>query len=318
MKRRQLLTFSIAGTAALCAPVPVMAQGRTLRLVVPYAAGGGVDAQARALAIPLGTALSRPVVVDNRAGGSTRIGTDFVRRAAPDGGTVLLMPAIAWIGFVASGIFDYEPWKTLVPVCQMAETPYNFLQTRAGSGLDSWEKVRAHAQRTPGGIRIGGPSAGGIIEYTVDDLFRRGGISGVYAPFSGSGPAHAALLGGTVDLQILPFGDGMGNVASGATHPIAVSAAQRQPRAPNVPTFAELGIGETLINTFSLWVPAGTPPATVVELATAVKSSTAEPTFKAFMEDRLAFAVGFKDAGTTASELADVERLWLPRLKGSR
>jgi len=243
MKRRQLLNLSLAACGALAAPAPLLAQGRTLRLVVPYAAGGGVDAQARALAVPLGASLSRPVIIDNRAGGSTRIATDFVRRAAPDGNTMLLMPAIAWIGFFTSGIFDYEPWKTLVPVCQIAETPYNFLQTRAGSGLDSWEKVRAHALRTPGGIRIGGPSAGGIIEYTVDDLFRRAGITGVYAPFSGSGPAHAALLGGTVDLQILPFGDGMGNVASGATHPIAVSAAQRHPRAPKVPTFGELGMG---------------------------------------------------------------------------
>lgn len=318
MKRRQLLTLSLAGSAALCAPARVLAQARVLRLVVPYAAGGGVDAQARALAIPLGAALSRSVVVDNRAGGSTRIGTDFVRRSAPDGGTVLLMPAIAWIGFVASGIFDYEPWKTLVPVAQMAETPYNFLQTRAGSGLDSWEKIRAHAQRTPGGLRIGGPSAGGIIEYTVDDLFRRGGITGVYAPFSGSGPAHAALLGGTVDLQILPFGDGMGNVASGATHPIAVSAVQRQARAPNVPTFAELGIGETLMNTFSLWVAPGTPAAVVAELTAAVKASTADPGFKALMEERLAFAVGFKDPAATTSDLAAMERSWMPRLKAAR
>ena len=318
MKRRQLLTLSLAGSAALCAPAAVFAQGPTLRLVVPYAAGGGVDAQARALAIPLSAALSRSVIVENRAGGSTRIGTDFVRRAPPDGGTVLLMPAIAWIGFVASAIFDYEPWKTLVPVCQMAETPYNFLQTRAGSGLDSWEKVRAHAQRTPGGLRIGGPSAGGIIEYTIDDLFRRGGISGIYAPFSGSGPAHAALLGGTVDMQILPFGDGMGNVSSGATHPIAVSSVQRQLRAPNVPTFAELGIGETLMNTFSLWVPPGTPPPVVAEMAAAVKASTSDPALKALLEDRLAFVVGFKDAAATMSDLASVERAWMPRLKGSK
>lgn len=318
MKRRQLLTLSLAGSAALCATAPVFAQARTLRLVVPYAAGGGVDTQARGLAIPLGLALSRSVIVDNRAGGSTRIGTDFVRRAPPDGSTLLLMPAIAWIGFVASAIFDYEPWKTLVPVCQTAETPYNFLQTRAGSGLDTWEKVRAHAQRTPGGLRISGPSAGGIIEYTVEDLFRRGGITGVYAPFSGSGPAHMALLGGTVDMQILPFGDGMGNVTSGATHPIAVSSIQRQPRAPYVPTFAELSIGETLMNTFSLWAPPGTPPAAVSELAAAVRASTSDPGFKALMEDRLAFAVGFKDAVATTLDLANVERAWTPRLKGGK
>ena len=318
MNRRTLLKKSIALSASLAAPAGLRAQGRVLRIVVPYAAGGGVDAQARALGVPLGAALSRSVIVENRAGGNTRIGTDAVRRAAPDGGTILLIPAVAWVGFVASASFDYEPWKTLVPVCQIAETPYNFLQTRAGSGLDSWAKVRALALSTPGGIKIGGPSAGGFIEYTVDDLLRRGGISGVYAPFSGAAPAHAALLGGTVDMQIVTFGDGVANVASGATHGIAVSALVRQPRAPQVPTFTELGIGEALHNSFSLWAPPGTATAVVAEFAAAVRSAMADASFRTLMEDRLAFTLAFKDAASVAADMAAVERDWGPRLRGGR
>lgn len=228
------------------------------------------------------------------------------------------MPAIAWVGFFASASFDYEPWKTLVPVCQIAQTPYNFLQSRAGSGLDSWAKVRAYALRTPGGIKIGGPSAGGIIEYTVDDLLRRSGISGVYAPFSGAAPAHAALLGGTVDMQIVTFGDGIGNVASGATHGIAVSAAARHPRAPKIPTFAELAIGETLLNAFSLWAPPGTPPVAIAELAAGARAAMADGAFRSLMEDRLAFALAFKDAADVAADMAAVERDWASRLRGGR
>ena len=318
MKRRDLLQRALAVPAMLAAPASIRAQARVLRIVVPYAAGGGVDAQARALGVPLGTALSRSVIVENRAGGNTRIGTDTVRRAPPDAGTILLMPAVAWVGFVASGSFDYEPWKTLVPVCQIAETPYNFLQTRAGSGLDTWAKVRAHALGTPGGVKIGGPSAGGIIEYTVDDLLRRGGIKGLYAPFSGAAPAHAALLGGTVDMQIVTFGDGIGNVASGATHGIAVSSAARQPRAPQIPTFAELAIGETLLNAFSLWAPPATPATAVAELAAAVRVATADAGFKTLMEDRLAFTLAFKDSAGVVADMAAVERDWGPRLRGAR
>jgi tripartite-type tricarboxylate transporter receptor subunit TctC len=315
MNRRRLLAAALAAPAL--APA-ARSQGRSLRLVVPYAPGGGVDGQARALAGPLGAALSRNVVVDNKPGGSTRVGTDDVRRAAPDGDTLLLMPAIAWIGFVASGGSDYEPWKVLAPVAQTAETPYNFLQTKAGSGLDTWEKVRAHALRAPGGLKVGGPSAGGIIEHTVEDLFRRGRIAGVYAPFNGSGPAHAALLAGTVDMQLLPFGDGMGNVASGATHPIAVSSAGRHPKAPDVPTFAELGIGETLSNVFSLWAPPNTPPATVAALAHGVRAAVADPGFRANMEDRQAFTVAFKDGDAVRADLAEIERVWAPRLRAPR
>jgi tripartite-type tricarboxylate transporter receptor subunit TctC len=315
MNRRHLFAAALSLPATTGA---ARAQGRPLRLVVPYAPGGGVDGQARALAGPLGAALSRNVVVDNKPGGSTRVGTDDVRRAAPDGDALLLMPAIAWIGFVASSGFDYEPWKVLVPVAQTAETPYNFFQTKAGSGLDTWEKLRAQALRTPGGLKVGGPSAGGIIEYTVEDLFRRGGITGVYAPFNGSGPAHAALLAGTVDLQLLPFGDGMGNVASGATHPIAVSSAARHAKAPEVPTFAELGIGETLSNVFSLWAPPNTPPETIATLANGIRAAIADPGFRTSMEDRQAFTVGFKDGATIRADLAAIERDWMPRLRAAR
>ena len=204
-----------------------------------------------------------------------------------------------------------------VPVAQTAETPYNFFQTRAGSGLDSWEKVRAHALRQ-NNLRIAGPSAGGIIEYTVEDLFRRAGVSGVYAPFNGSGPAHAALLAGTVDMQLLPFGDGMGNVASGATHPIAVSSAQRDARAPQVPTFAELGIGETLLNTFSLWAPPATPMAIVASLAVATRAALADAGLRAVLEDRQTFTLRFQEGGAVRADLEAIEGEWLPRLRASR
>ncbi len=318
MKRRHLLSVSAALATTMAARTPAWAQDRPLRLVVPYAAGGGIDVQARALALPLGKALSRSVIVVNMAGGNTLIGTDNVRRSAPDGSSILLMPAMAWIGFQASGTFTYEPWTTLLPIGQIAEAPYNFLQTRVGSGLDSWEKVRAYARRTPGGIKIGGPSSGGFVGFTVTEILRRGGIEGVYAPFSGASPAHVALLGGTVDMTILSFGDGMVNVSSGATHGIAVSSAMRHPRAPHVPTFAELGIGEALRNTFSLWAPPGTPAELITELASAVRSATEDVAFRSTMEERLSFTVAFKDGAAVSNDLAAVERNWSARLKAAK
>jgi len=318
MNRRRLLSFSAALATIITARTPAWAQDRPLRLVVPYAPGGGIDVQARALALPLGTALSRSVVVVNMAGGNTLIATDNVRRSAPDGSSILLIPAVAWIGFHASGTFTYEPWTTLLPIGQIAEAPYNFLQTRAGSGLDSWEKVRAYARRTPGGIKIGGPSSGGFVGFTVDEILRRGGIEGVYAPFSGASPAHTALLGGTVDMTILSFGDGMANVNSGATHGIAVSSAMRHPRAPQVPTFAELGIGDTLQNTFSLWAPPATPADLIAKLASAVRSATEDAAFRSAMEERFSFTVAFKDGGAVSRDLAVVERDWGSRLKAAK
>jgi tripartite-type tricarboxylate transporter receptor subunit TctC len=318
MKRRSLLSLSAALATTIATRTPVWAQDRPLRLVVPYAAGGGVDVQARALAVPLGKALSRSVVVVNLVGGNTLIATDNVRRSPPDGGSILLMPAVAWIGFHASGTFSYEPWKTLLPIGQIADAPYNFLQTKVGSGLDSWEKVRAYAKRTPGGIKIGGPSSGGFIGFTVNEIFRRGGIDGVYAPFAGASPAHVALLSGTVDMTILSFGDGMINVTSGATHGIALSSPQRHTRAPQVPTFTELGIGETLQNTFSLWAPPDTPADMVANIAGAVRTATGDSAFRSTMEERLSFTVAFKDGGAVSRDLEIVERDWGARLKAAK
>jgi tripartite-type tricarboxylate transporter receptor subunit TctC len=317
MKRRSLLSMSVA-LAACAARAPAWAQDSPVRLLVPYAPGGGIDVQARALALPLGKALSRTVLVVNLAGGNTLIASENLRRSAPDGSSILLMPAVAWVGFHASGTFSYEPWKTLLPIGQIAEAPYNFLQTRVGSGLDTWEKVRAHARKTPGGLKIGGPSSGGFVGFAVNEMLRRAGIEGVYAPFQGASPAHVALLGGTVDMTILSFGDGIANVNSGVTHGIALSSATRHPRAPQVPTFTELGIGDPLLNTFSLWAPPATPADTIGKLAAAVRTATDDAAFRTTMEERLSFTVAFKDAAAVARDMATVERDWGPRLKAAK
>lgn len=315
MNRRALLA------APLLLATPALAQGfpgRPVRLVVPYPPGGGVDGQARALARPLGAALGgATILVDNRAGGSTRIGTDEVRRAAPDGHTLLLMPAIAWVGFFHSRTFDTKVWEEMTPIAGTAETPYNFLASRASSGNETWARTVEAARRRPEGLRIGGPSAGGIIELSVRDILDGARVPGLYVPFQGSAPAHAALLAGTVDVQIMPFGDGIGQMRGGATHGLAMSGPARDPRAPEVPTFAELGIGETLMNSFSVWGPPGLPAPLRDRLAAALRTALADAEFRAFMQDRQGFTVRFRDAAAVRQELLDFDRAWGPRLAAS-
>jgi len=316
MNRRSLLAAALAGLS-----VPAAAQtfpSRPVRLIVPYPPGGGVDGQARALQRPLGAALGgATVIVENRPGGSTRIGTDELRRAAPDGHTIMLMPALAWVGFYYSRTFDTKVWEELTPIAGTAETPYNFLASRAGSGQDSWAKVVAAARTRPEGLRIGGPSAGGIIALTVEDILRAAGVPGIYAPFQGSAPAHAALLAGTVDVQILPFGDGIAQVRSGATHGLAVSAEARHPMAPDIPTFKELGIGETLMNRFSIWGPPALPDALAARLHEAIAAAIRDPEFRTIMEDRQGFTVALRSGAAVRQELLEFDRAWGPRLAAS-
>ncbi|MCA3419080.1 MAG: tripartite tricarboxylate transporter substrate binding protein [Roseomonas sp.] len=316
MKRRTLLSLPVTAMAA-----PALAQGfpaRPIRLVVPYPPGGGVDGQARGLARSLSAALGgATIIVENRAGGSTRIGTDEVRRAAPDGLTLLLMPAIAWVGFFHSRTFDTKVWEEMTPIAGTAETPYNFLAASRASGHDSWAKVVEAARRRPDGLRVAGPSAGGIIELSVNEILQGAGVNGIYAPFQGSAPAHAALLAGTVDVQILPFGDGLGQMRAGATFGLAMSGPARDPRAPEIPTFAELRIGSTLMNSFSIWGPANVPMPIVQRLAQAISEAARDAEFIAFMEDRQGFTVRVRDGAAVRQELVDFDRNWGPRLAAS-
>jgi tripartite-type tricarboxylate transporter receptor subunit TctC len=308
----------LAGAAAAAVAPAAQAQGfpsRPIRLVVTYTPGGGVDGQARLfarlLSAPLGGA---SLIVENRPGGATRVGTTEVQRAAPDGHTLVVMPPLAWIGYFYSGTYDTKVWEQMTPIGQYAETPYNCYQTRAGTGLDSWEKVVAFARARPDGLAVSGPGSGGLVEYAVRQTFEKAGIRGVYVPFQGSSPAHAALLAGTVQMQVLPLGDGVVQMRAAATHVIAASGAQRFPTAPTVPTFVELGIGDALVNTFSLWGPPGMPAEIVARIAAALREAIAQPEFIEFMEVRQAFQVGFRDAATLRADMAAFDALWGPRL----
>jgi tripartite-type tricarboxylate transporter receptor subunit TctC len=224
------------------------------------------------------------------------------------------MPPLAWIGYFYSATYDTKVWEQMTPIGQYAETPYNCYQTKAGTGLDTWDKVVAFARARPDGLLVGGPGSGGLVEYAVRQTFEKAGIKGIYAPFQGSSPAHAALLAGTVQMQVLPLGDGVVQMRAGATHVVAASGAARFPTAPEIPTFVELGIGDALVNTFSLWGPPGMQADIVARIAAALREAIAQPEFIEFMEVRQAFQLGFRDAATLRADMAAFDALWGPRL----
>ena len=315
LPRRTLLVAPLAAPLAI---TPAFAQGfptRPIRLIVTYTPGGGVDGQARMLARLLAPLLGNAsIVVENRPGGATRVGTTEVLRAAPDGHTLVVMPPLAWIGYFYSGTFDAKVWEQLTPIGQYAETPYNCYQTRAGSGLDSWEKLVAFARARPEGLAISGPGAGGLVEFAVRQSLERAGIQGVYIPFAGSAPAHSALLAGTVQMQVLPLGDGVAQMRAGATHLMAHSGPARFPAAPEVPTFQELGIGDAMVNTFSLWGPPALPAPIVERVAEALRQVTLLAEFREFLEVRQAFQLGFRPAAQLRADMQAFDALWGPRL----
>jgi tripartite-type tricarboxylate transporter receptor subunit TctC len=314
MNRRHLIAAAASLPLSARAQAPDVA--RTVRLVVPFAAGGAIDVQARALAGPLSAALGgRPVVVLNRPGGATRVATDEVKRAAPDGTTVLLMPPFGWVGYFHSGAFDTRPWIELTPIAQYAETPYSLVLSRGDGPLLDWAALRTKGQRD--GITMGAPAAGGIAEFAFQQMLRAGGMRGTFVPYRGGGPAVTALAAGEVDTIILTMGDGFPLLGDGRGRGIALSAAARSPRAPSVPTFAELGVPFTLSNIFVLWGPPGLPAAAVAPLSDALRVAIADPAVRTVLEDRFAFSLGYRPGAEAQADAIAFDREWGPRLAAS-
>lgn len=313
MIRRQLIA---GATLGLVSPrLQAQEAQRTIRLVVPFAPGGALDVQARTLAPALSAALGdRTVVVLNRPGGATRIATDEVKRSAPDGTTLLIMPPFGWVGYFHSGSFDTRPWTELAPIAQFAETPYSLVLSRGGGPLPDWATLREKGRRQDG-ITMGAPAAGGIAEFAFQQMLAAGGMRGTFVPYRGGGPATTALAAGEVDTIILTMGDGFPLLSDGRATGIALSAAGRSPRAPAVPTFAELGIDFTLSNIFVIWAPLGLPIDQETRLAEAIRRCIADERVRTVLEDRFAFSLGFRRGDAVLADTLEFDRVWGPRLR---
>jgi tripartite-type tricarboxylate transporter receptor subunit TctC len=320
MLRRQILATA-AGVlpAAAAKSQPAAFLERAMRIVVPYSGGGVVDVLSRGLARSLAGALGpgASVFVDNRPGGATRIGTMEVVNARPDGHTLLIVPPVAWVGYFYSDAYDRKVWHELTPVAEFASTPYSAVITKAGGGLDSWTRVVEKARRTPGGINAGSPAFGGFVEYAFNAMLRGSGIEGTIVPFRGGGEMMTALLGGQVDFNISPFADAVGKLRSGECHLLAVSSEGRHPLVPEVPSFVELGIGETLTNTYSAWAPPALPAPLTARLAAALRQAILDPAFVDLMVNRMAFDLAFRAGDHLRADLDAIDTLWGPRLQAA-
>lgn len=318
LPRRRLLAMAAGTGLALAAPA-LAYPSRPVRIIVPFAAGGGLDVQVRALARAMTPHLpGASIVVENRPGASSKIGTAEVQRAQPDGHTLVAMPEVSWVGYLHSGILDSRVWEELTPIIGYAETPWNLLQVKKDAGFDSWASLRDWARQPGRRLALGGSAAGGMTQLAGLDLLRRGQVDGDYVPFNGAAPALQQLLAGTLQAQLLPFGDGIANIRNGLTTGLAVSSAGRFPLAPEIPTFEELGIGDSVLITYSLWGPPGLPGEITSRLAQAVEAALPDPAFAEFMEQRQGFIRKLRSAEQVRQDIAAFDRKWGERLAAAK
>lgn len=279
MKRRDLLLSTLATASAPLA----FAQPRTIRLIVPYAAGGPIDVTARLLAERVKDSLGT-VIIDNRPGGGGNIGADAVAKAAPDGLT---------IGISAVATHAINPWlfskmpydaaKDFAPITQMVRVPNVLVMnadTAARLKINSVRDLIAYARANPAKLNYGS-GGNGSAGHLAGEMFKRdAGIFAVHIPYNGGNPAQLALLSGQVDFNFDNLATAAPNIRSGKLKALAVTTLGRSPGLPEVPPVAETLPGFAIDTWWGLVAPAGTPRDVVQKLNQAFVAALQSPEAK--------------------------------------
>ena len=281
-----LLAFSTALAAPAMAAEPY--PQRPIRLIVPFAPGGGVDINARILVDPLGKALNQTVVVDNRPGASSVIGTEIAAKASPDGHTLLINAITLAINTAVYKSLPFDVRRDFAPISLVSNQP-NILVANPSLPARTFKEFVALARSQPGKLTYGsaGPATG--IRLATDLLLIKIGADLVHVPYKSVGPALTGLLGNEISILMSTFASALPHVKANRLRAYAVSTATRAGPLPDVPTIAESGVpGYEYATWYGLLAPAGTPPRIVDQLNKATVASLNSPEVrKAFVNQGL-------------------------------
>jgi len=261
---RRALLAGIAG--GIASTSPGMAQeafpSRPLRLIVPYAPGGTSDIMARLIAGPLQTVLGQSVIVENRPGAGSLLGTEMVLRAPADGYTLLLadtpLTTVPTMQAAAGRPTPYEPARDFTPITQLGIAPAVLFAT-AALPARSVPEFLAMAAARPDTVSIASSGVGSTTHLMAELLIGKSGARMAHVPYRGGGPALQDVAAGTVQATFLAWASGAALVQSGLVRPLGIAAAQRLPDLPEVPTLREQGMDIVASFWWGLLAPANLP-----------------------------------------------------------
>ncbi len=289
LTRRFLACTALASAALMLAGHPQAADAafpdKPLRLVVPFPPGGGTDLIARQLAEGLSKDLGQSVVVENRGGGSTIIGTEAVAKSAPDGYTLLLATFAHAVNPALHPDLPYDTDKAFAPVALIGRSP-NVLVVSPKLPFKTVHDLLVYARAHPGGLTFGS-YGNGTSAHLAGEMFKRlAKVDMVHVPYRGSGPAITDLLGGQIDTMFSTVASVSQHVRAGQLRALAVTSAQRSPAHPDWPTVAESGVpGYVVESWYGVYVPAGTPQAAIARLNQALEKAVQSPGFRRNVEE---------------------------------
>jgi tripartite-type tricarboxylate transporter receptor subunit TctC len=309
-RRRVAQVLALAGLTSLVPTAWAQAYpNRPLRVIVPQPPGGGFDFVARALAEPLSKRLGQSVVVENKPGSGTLVGTDAAAKSDADGYTIL-MGSVSNIA-LNMGLYDKLPYDSLrdfEPLGLAVSYSYT-LMARSDLPFNTLQEVVAHAKANPGKLNYASAGNGSGQHVLAAALWHLAGVNITHIPYRGAQVAYQDLLGGRVDLFFDLSSTARAQVDSGKVKALAVSGAERNPMHPNVPTILESGVAQLdLESWFGYFVPSKTPAAVQAKLRNELAKVIADPALQENFRSRGGTPLNLSTAQTRALVKRDVER----------
>jgi tripartite-type tricarboxylate transporter receptor subunit TctC len=310
MRRAAQVFFAACALAASGAALAASASypAKAVRIVVPYAAGGGTDVQARAIGAKLSEMWGQSVIIDNRPGGGTVIGTEHVARAPADGYTLLIGTPTHVVNVWLYPKLPFDPVRDFEPVTQMTSSP-NILVVHPSLPVRNVKEFIALARSRPGEITHGSSGNGGTGHLAMELIKEIAKIRAVHVPYKGGGPAINAVLSGDVPVLINNMIPTVQYVRAGRLRALGVTSRQRSAAIPEVPTIAESGLpGFDAVAWFGLFAPARTPAPVLEKLHADFAKVLKLPEIRQMLESQGAEAVANTPAEFAQTVRTDLEK----------
>jgi tripartite-type tricarboxylate transporter receptor subunit TctC len=280
-------TLFFAASTALAQAYP----SKPVRLIIPFPPGGSNDVMGRMYGAQLGERLGQQVVIDNRGGAGSVIGTEAAARSAPDGYTLLLVSiAYAFAPAMYKSV-PYDPAKAFAPVGMIGSGPV-VLVVNPSVAVTSTKELIALAKQKPGALKLAHAGIGSFQHLAAELFSMQSGVKWLAVPYKGGGPAMTDVIGGHAEVMMSSLVQTTPQIRSGKLRALGVSGTKRSPALPDVPTIAESALaGYDATNWWGVVVPTGTPQAALDRLYTETKVIVSSPETRKRLESEGAEAV---------------------------
>jgi tripartite-type tricarboxylate transporter receptor subunit TctC len=285
MNRRSVVAAALGALPLASARAQQSYPDRSVRLVIPYPAGGSLDVVGRAVGPKFQELTGQPLVLDNRGGAAGTLAADHVAKSRPDGYTLILASAPQLsIAAALQPNLTYDPRADLVPVTWLVSTPFALFAS-AASGLTDLQAVLARGRGEPGKIPFASPGNGSLGHLALEMFAQASETQWLHTPYRGAAPAMNDMAAGTVALTFTVPASALPMVQAGRLKPIAVAAPERSPAIPEMPTFAELGYPQVECQLWlGIMAPKGTPASVIERLDSVFQTALRDSATRATLD----------------------------------